>query len=809
VDTLRRDLQYSLRVLRRERGFTALAVLTICLGIGATSAIFAVVESVLLRPLPYTDPGRLVVVLHGPDATSPVSPADYADYRSDARSFESMAAAQAWGVTLGGGDRPERVDALQVSAGLFDVLGVPAMLGRTFSAGEDHAGRDQLVVLSHGLWQRRFGADPDIVGRSIAVDGRPRTVVGVMPADFRFAPFWQTRAELWAPLSLDTRRDDRDGRSLRVFARLAPGVSVAQAQQEVSRIAGRLEHDYPRTNTGLSITVRPLMDKVVAGIRGTLVALLAMVVFVLLIACTNVSSAMLARASARRQEIALRLAIGARPSGIIRQQLTESVLLALAGATAGLALAHWSVSWLLTTLPPGTLPRQQDVGFDGWVYAAATLAALVTAVVTGLMPALQVLRPSLTTAFAGAKGATEGVERKRTRSILIAAEVALALILLVGAGLMARTMLALSAVRPGFSVESVAVATVSLAGTPHAAPDARHAAYDRVAERLAALPGVRSVSAINHLPLAGDVWTLGYTIDGRPAPDPGHRWAAVYRVVRPGYFSTMGIPIEAGRDFITSDGASAAPVAIVNRAMADHRWPGQSAVGQRLHLPGPGNVQDPITIVGVVGSVRQGDWTSTPADEIYVAFDQRAPEFGLTSLTFVMRTSVPAARVASAVTAAIAEVDRSVPVSNASTMASVVADELWREKLTARLSGAFAVVALVLAAIGIYAAVSYSVQRRTREFGVRMALGGTPRQLQALAMRDGLLPVAFGLVAGGAAATGAVRLIRTLLFGVDATDVPSFAAAIGTLVVVSSCAAWLPARRASTADPAITLRAEG
>jgi putative ABC transport system permease protein len=630
-----------------------------------------------------------------------------------------------------------------------------------------------------------------------------------MPSGFRFAPFWQTRAELWMPLALDARRDDRDGRSLRLFARLAPGVSVGQAQQEMTRIAGRLERDFPKTNTGVTITVRPLMDKVVAGIRGTLLALLGMVSFVLLIACANVASAMLARTSARRQEIAIRLAIGAWPATVVRQLMIESLLLAAAGAAGGLVFAQWAVTWLVSTVPAGSLPRQHDVGFDAWVFVAASVASVITAVVTGLLPAAQVVKPALAGAFAGAKGATEGVDRKRTRSALIAAEVALALVLLVGAGLMARTMLALNAVRAGFDADGVSVATVSLAGTPHVAPDARRAIYDRIGERLAALPGVTSVGAINHLPLAGDVWNLGYTIEGRPAPAPGQRWSAVYRVARPGYFSTMRIPVLAGRDFATSDGPSAIPVAIVNHAMAEHRWPGQSAVGQRLHLPGPGNVQEPITIVGVVGDVRQGDWTSAPSDEIYVAFDQRASEFGLTSMTYVLRTSVPASRVAAAVPSAVAEVDRNVPVSGAGTMTSVVADALWRERLTARLSGAFAVVALVLAAIGIYAAVAYTVQRRTREFGVRMALGGTPRQLQALAMKDGLLPVAIGVVAGVAGAASSARLIQALLFGVAPTDLKSFAGAIGALIAVAACAAWLPARRASAADPVSTLRAEG
>jgi predicted permease len=807
VDTLFRDVRYSLRVLIKEPAFALLAVLTLALGIGATTAIFTVVDSVLLRPLSYKNANRLVVALHGPDATSPVSPADYLDYRRDARAFEGLAVAQAWGVTLAGGDRPERVAALQVSADLLDVLGVPAFLGRTFVEGEDQPGRDQVVVLSHALWQRRFGGDRSIVGRSVTMDGRPYTVVGVMPAGFRFAPFWQTRAELWAPLSLVARRDDRGGRSLRVFGRLRAGVTVAQAQQDMSAIAVRLEREHPDTNTGLSITVRPLLDKVVSGIRGTLLALMAMVTFVLLIACANVASSMLARASGRQQEMAVRLALGASPWRVVRQLLTESLLLVSAGAGVGLAFAIWGVTWLLALLPPGSLPRQQDVGFDLRVYAAATVATLVAGVVTGLVPALQIVRPSLVSAFQGGpRGATDSGDRKRLRSLLVAAEVALALVLLVGAGLMGRTMLALSAVDPGFRVDHLAVAEVSLAGTPHAGPSARYAIYQRISERLSALPGVTSVSAINHLPLAGDVWNLGYTIEGRPAPEPGRRWSAVYRVVEPGYFATAGLSMLAGRDFAATDREASIPVAIINKAMADHRWPGQDAVGQRLRLPGPGDLQAPITIIGVVSNARQGDWTSASADEVYVALAQRSTEFGLASMTFVLRTSGDPGAIAVSVPAAVAELDRRVPVSGVTTMEQVVADALWRQLLTARLTGGFALVALMLAAIGIYAAVGYAVARRTREFGVRIALGGTPRQLQRLALSDGLRPVVFGAIVGVATAVAASRLAERLLFGVAALDLPSFAASVVSLLLVAAAAAWLPARRASRQDPMAALR---
>jgi predicted permease len=592
-----------------------------------------------------------------------------------------------------------------------------------------------------------------------------------------------------------------------VFGRLKSGVTVAQAQQEMSSIAARLEREHPGTNTGLSITVRPLLDKVVSGIRSTLLALMSMVTFVLLIACANVSSSMLARAAGRQQEVAVRLALGARPWQVVRQLLTESLLLASAGAVVGLALAAWGVHRLMTLVPPGSLPRQQEVGLDSGVYMAATLATLIAGVATGLVPAVQIVRPGLVQAFhGGPRGATEPRGGKRARSLLVGAQVALALVLTVGAGLMGRTMVALNRVDPGFRVDHLAVAGVSLAGTPHADPDARYAMYERIRGRLEALPGVISVSAINHLPLAGDVWNMGYTIEGRAPPAPGQRWSAVYRVVEPGYFSTAGIRLLAGRDFSSTDRGTSIPVAIISKGMADRRWPGGGALGQRLHLPGPSNLRVPLTIVGIAGDARQGDWTSPPADEVYVALAQRAAEFGLAGLTFLLRTSTDPAAAAASVPGAIGELDRGVAVSSVTTMEAVMADAIWRQRLTAQLTGAFALVALVLAGIGIYAAVGYEVTRRTREFGVRMALGGSPHQMLGLALADGLRPVLAGAALGVIVALGVSQVAQRLLFGVAALDPLAFGLAVLTILFVGAGAAWVPARRASRQDPMAALR---
>jgi putative ABC transport system permease protein len=809
MDGLVRDLRFAGRMLVREPGFTLLAVLALALGIGATTAIFTIVDAVLLRPLPYRNSDRLVVTLHGPTASGPVSPADYVDYRRSARSFERLSAAQAWGATLGGGERPERVSGLQVSADLFDLLGIPALAGRTFVQGEDEPGRDRVVVLSHALWQRRFASDTFVIGRAIPLDGEPYVVIGVMPRGFRFAPFWQTRAEMWVPLSLVRRLDDRGGRSLRLFGRLKDGVTVSEAQAEMAGLTAGLARTYPATNTDLGITVRPLLDKVVSGIRSTLLALLTMVTFVLLIACANVANTLLARASGRQREIAVRTALGAGRARLVRQLLTESVLLAFSGAVVGLLLAIWGIHWLLALLPAGSLPRQQEVSLDIRVFGVAAAAALITGLATGLVPALQLARTSISGAFQdGSKGATEGSARKRMRSLLVTVEVTLALVLLVGAGLMGRTMLKLGAVDPGFRTDHLAVANVSLAGTPHAAPTARDPMFLRVRDRLASLPGVTAVSAINHLPLAGDTWTLGYTIEGRPLPAPGERSAAVYRVVQPGYFGAMELPLLAGRDFTAADSASAPHVAIINKAMADHRWPGESPLGRRIMLPGPSNVRAGITIVGVAANARQSDWTTAPDDEVYLAYAQRAGEFGLTTMTLVLRTNVDPASVAAMIPRELAALERSVPVTDAGTMTDVVADELWRERLTAQLTGMFAAVALALAAIGVYAVVAYSVARRTREIGVRVALGATRGHVVLLTLGEALRPVMMGAVLGVGLAVASARFVDAFLFGVSAIDPLALAGAVLALVLVAVCAAWLPARRASRLDPTVALRSE-
>jgi putative ABC transport system permease protein len=802
-----RDVRFALRLLRREPRFAALAIAALALGIGASTAVFTVVDAVLLRPLAYQNADRLVVALQGPSGNGPVSPADFLDYEREARSVDHLSAAQWWSVTLGGGERPIRLDGLTVSGDLFDLLGVSPALGRTLTNVDAQPGHDHVVVLSDNLWRTRFASDRLVIGRTVPIDGAPYVVVGVMPPGFRFAPFWATRAELWAPLTLANRADDRAGQSLRLFGRLKDGVSTARAQAEMSAICARLAHDYPATNAGARITVTPLLDKAVAGIRSTLVLLLALVACVLLIACANVANALLARAAGRKREIAIRLAVGASRTDIVRQLLTESLLLAALGSIAGLACATWGVHALIAALPPGSLPRQQDVSFDTRVFLAASLATLVSGLATGLAPALQIVRHTVARGFQdNSRGATEGRGGRRARGLLVAGQVALAVVLLADAGVLTRTMVRLNGIDPGFQVDHLAVATVSLDGTPYAQAAARPAMFDRVQARLAAMPFVTAAGAINHLPLAGDTWKVSYWPDDRPAPPPQEQPTAIYRVVRPGYFAAMGLPLVAGHDVASTDTASSLPVVVINEAMAERQWPGRSAVGRRIHLPGPSDVPTALTVVGVAANARQTDWTSPPEDEAYVAFAQRSSEFGLSSLTFVLRTSGDPAAVAASIPREVALVDRGVVVSANTTMAGIVADQLWRQRLTSELAGAFAGIALGLAVIGIYAVVAGAVARRTREFGVRLALGATPGTIQRLAVAAVLGPVGWGAVVGLAATAAGTGLMRTMVYDVSVLDPYAIGGSALLLLAAALGAAWLPARRASRLDPTIALR---
>lgn len=790
--TLRDDLRYAFRTLRKNPAFAAAVILILALGIGASTAIFAVVNAVLLRPLPYADPDRLVVALH--NGSAPVSPADYFDYKGSARAFEGMAAAQAWGANLNAGDRPEHISGIKVSAGMIPLLGVQPLLGRSFMAEEEHGGRAHVLLLSYGLWQRRFGADRSIVGRQVGLDGEPYVVVGVMPPGFRFAPFWATRAEMWAPLDLDQRLNDRDGRSLRVFARLKAGVTVAQAQAQMDGIARHLAGLYPRTNAQLGITVVPLKEKVIGSVRPTLLVLLGTVAFVLLIGCANVANLALTRALARRREMAIRAALGAGRGQLARTALVEMLLLGGAGALLGVLLADRAVELLSALLPLASLPRLNEITVDRTTLVFTALLAALSALLSGVVPALQSARADLNDALkeGGGRAAGDGPLSHRTRFLLIAGEIALSLVLLTGAGLMMRTMVALQAVDAGFNPHHVLTMQVALSGTGYDHDGRRAGLFRAVHNALASIPEVESASAINHLPIGGDIWRLEYTIDGR------RNLAAAYRVAMPGYFGTMRIRVIQGRDFNDHDNQAAPLVAIINEAMARRRWPGESPLGKTVHFGvTAADRAEGRTIIGIAANARQSDWTSAPDDEIYVPYYQRPDSFGLSYLTFVLRTRTDPARAVATALQAVDSVDRNVTVSDVISMERVAADQLWRPRLAASLLGVFASIALTLAAMGIYGLISYSMRRRMKELAIRMALGAGPADVVFLALREGMAPVAAGMVAGMAAALALVRFMTTLLYGVTAADPLTFGTVTIVLLFVAAVANLVPALQAA------------
>ncbi|HEY3169466.1 MAG TPA: ABC transporter permease [Thermoanaerobaculia bacterium] len=808
LERLLQDMRYGLRILRRSPGFTAVAVVTLALGIGANTAILSVVNAILLRPLGYADPDRLVVMLH--KGRNPVAPANFLDWRAQSRSFESMGAAEVWSANLTSGGTPEKLSALRMTPEILPTLGVQPLMGRFFLLSEDEAGRDHVVLLAHGLWKRRFGGDPNVIGKPITLNGEPYAVIGVMPPGFIFAPFWSTGSEMWAPLDLRARAASRESSSLRVFARLKKDVQLAAARQEMAAITATLEREFPGTNR--DVQVIPLQEKVVGGVRPALLVLLGAVGLVLLIACTNVANMLLARSSARQKEIALRAALGASRGRTIRQLLTESLVLALAGGIAGVALGAWSLRILVALAPP-FFPRLSDIRLDPRVLVATFLLSLLTGVAFGLVPALQASSVHLQDALKDVGAAGSGREARTMRWIFVAAEVALAIVLLVGAGLMVRSFVALRKIDPGFDPRGVVTMEVSVAGTRQAEIGRRPVLYKEILERFAAVPGVRAAGAINHIPIAGDIWGWPYVIEGRPIPRPGESPVAAYRAVMPGYFRTMRLPILRGRDVAPTDTLGASGVVLVNEFLARRVWPGQDPIGKRIALDGPDDNPSWLTVIGVVKNAVQSNWSTDPDDEVYLSLLQRralieSPHPQEAYVTFVARTDGDPATLVPSLRAAVWGIDRTLPISEVRTMQEIVFHANGRARFQTLLLAAFAAVAALLSAVGIYGVMSYAVSKRTREIGVRMALGADPGDVLRLVVGQGMAVAVAGAGAGLLAALLLTRLISTLLYGVKATDPMTYAGVAALLLAIALLASYLPARRAAHIDPMRALRAE-
>jgi putative ABC transport system permease protein len=807
MNSLLHDLRYALRQLRKSPGFTVVAVVTLALAIGANTAVFSVVDQVLLHPLPFPDSDRIVKVSQTFEglSTNDASPANYLDWvsqnqLSENQAFAEMAASRGWQGSLSTGDRPELVKGTMTTPSFFPLFGVDPILGRGLEASDAQPGNDHVVVLGYGLWQRYFAADRAIVGRDIRLNGEQFTVVGVMPPNFspdEYGDLWLT-----SPWGVPTHPlvPDKDPRQFRgrnyldVWARLKPGVTAQQARAELETIGRRLESQYPDSNGDVGVSFLPLHEYIVGDIRPVLLVLLAAVVIVLLIGCANVANLLLARATARAKEISIRTALGASRRRLLRQLLTESVLLALVAGVLGFLLAVLAVPALLALSPPD-IREFNHIGINGEVLAFSFLASVVSGVGFGLIPALQSSRSNPNEFLKeGERGST--ANRGRTRSTLVIAEVGLSLVLLVAAGLLAKSFARLMDVNPGFDPDHLLTFNLAL---PSSADRVRQLAfYQQVVQRLQGLPGVQAVGAVSRLPLSGGNSSRSFYVPGIEKS-----FDADIRVSTPDYFRTMRIPLLRGRNFSDSDLGSSLNIAIVNDALAHNVFPGQDPIGKQITHFGPDDLT--LQIIGVVGNVRHVGLDAAPHSEIYQLLGQA--QWPSMSVAIRSATSDPTS-VTSAAQNVVWSVNKDVPLANVRTMLDLIANSVQRRKFSMLLLTMFAGAAMLLAAIGLYGVMSYSVAQRTHEIGIRMALGARRPDVLALVVKQGMVLALMGIAAGAVLSLAITRLISGMLFGITATDPLTFAGVAALLGTVAFLANYLPARRASKVDPMVALRCE-
>ena len=806
--TLLQDLRYAFRLLAKSPSFTLIAVLTLALGIGTNTAIFTVVNGVLLRPLGFRDPSRVVLVAEKTSyPTVSTSYENYIDWRGQSHSFESLEATRGTAITLTGTGEPERLNARMATAPLFSLLGVNAILGRTFLAEEDRAGGAPVVILSYGLWQRHFGAARDILGKSITLDSQPYTVVGVLPGGFELLQ----PADVFLPFTpwAKTLPDDRNWHpGIFVIGRLKDGITREQARTEMVGITKRLEQQYPIYNTGKSADVVGLQEQLVQNVRPALLLLLGAVGAVLLIACVNVANLLLARAAARGREVAIRTSMGASRWRVTRQLITESLLLSLAGGTLGLLFA-WASLGPLLKLSSTSVPAVLTVGLDRWVLFFTLVVSFVTGLVFGIVPAVRTAKLDLReTLNEGSRGSTTGIGQHRIRGVLVAAEIAMAMLLLVGAGLLLRSFSRLQEVPPGFQADHLLVADLPLSLTAYSKPQQRFEFFDRLVARAKSLPGVRSAGAASFLPVSGGGGALHFNINGRPPKSPHDYTVTGYRTVTPNYFETLGMPLAQGRFFTAADTEKAPTVVVINSAMARTYFPGENPLGKRLQLGAIPESDVPwMEVVGVVGDVRQG-LDLDPQAEMYLPYRQADQVLPVFQLSIVLRTATDPLLQAAALRSALGEIDPNQPLVRVRTMEENMAATVAQPRFRTWLIGIFAALALVLAGVGVYGVMSYTVTQRTSEIGIRVTLGAQPEDVFHIIVGEGLRLALAGVGAGILAALALTRLLRSFLYGVSAYDPLTFGGVALILTLVAVAASFFPARRATLVDPLVALRYE-